>query len=308
MKEWQKVSLGILGVLMLTFAVDRILGGLMEHAYKHSKYGIFHRQEYCLHKSRDEIVILGSSRAAHHYIPQILTDSLNLSCFNCGSDGQCVYYSYGILSSYIHRGAAPKVVIYEVMPLDIEKYQGSSFNLDAAIDRFLPVYGEFPVIDSLVALNGWKEKIKILSDTYRYNSDAVQLIKCNFLPEREDRGYEAIYGQLDVKLFEFDKKQEIRQDASIDKQKEDCLRKLIHLCKVNNIKMIMCYSPYYNTPSGKSIALIKEIAEESDIQFWDYSRDVKFNRPEFFYDIMHLNDIGAKCFSSEIAHRIISIK
>ena len=76
MKEWNKVLLGSIGVLALLFVADRVVGALWEKTYKHSRYGIFHRQEYCLHKSDDNILILGSSRAAHHYVPKIFTDSL----------------------------------------------------------------------------------------------------------------------------------------------------------------------------------------------------------------------------------------
>ena len=82
------------------------------------------------------------------------------------------------------------MVIYEVMNLDAEVSSGATFSLDAALDRLAPHYGEFKAVDSLFALNGWKEKMKMLSKTYRYNSKLVQTIKCNYLPEKEDRGYE----------------------------------------------------------------------------------------------------------------------
>ena len=54
-----------------------------------------------------------------------------------------------------------------------------------------PHYGEFAEIDSMFAINGWKEKVKLLSKTYKYNSNLVQTIKCNYIPWPEDRGYEA---------------------------------------------------------------------------------------------------------------------
>ena len=58
MKEWNKVLLGSIGVLALLFVADRVVGALWEKTYKHSRYGIFHRQEYCLHKSDDNILTM----------------------------------------------------------------------------------------------------------------------------------------------------------------------------------------------------------------------------------------------------------
>ena len=43
-----------------------------------------------------DIVILGSSRASHHYVPHIITDSLGLTCVNLGEDGQGILYNYPI--------------------------------------------------------------------------------------------------------------------------------------------------------------------------------------------------------------------
>lgn len=66
------------------------------------------------------------------------------------------------------------VIIYYLLPKNTWRMV---FLLDAAIDRFAPHYGEFAEIDSLFALNGWKEKVKLLSKAYRYNSKFVQTIK-----------------------------------------------------------------------------------------------------------------------------------
>lgn len=296
-KEWQKLLWGIVVMFILLVAVDRMVGYFFDQAYKQSKYGIYHRQEYCLHESKEEILILGSSRAAHHYVPQIFVDSLGMSCYNCGSDGQCIYYSYGLLSAYIERGAIPKIVIYEVMPTDIEVSEGATFTLDAAVDRLLPNYGEYEQIDSLIELKGWKEKVKLLSKTYRYNSKLVQLIKCNFIGVTEDRGYEPLFGVMDDKLTAESSKKEERSIA-IEEGKVDCLKKMMHLCKDNNIQLVLAYSPYYKTYAD--VKMIKEIAQDESVLFWDMARDTYFDNSTLFRDGMHLNDEGAKAYTRRI--------
>ena len=49
---------------------------------------------------------------------------------------------------------------------------------------------------------------------------------------------------------------------------------------------------------------IKSILAKYDVPFWDYSSDTTYLKREYFYDNPHLNDKGAKLFSTEIASRI----
>jgi len=302
LKEWQKVLLGLLAIIVISLVVDRCVGFLFEKAYKNSKYGIFHRQEYCLHDSKDEILILGSSRAAHHYVPQIFTDSIGMSCYNCGSDGQCIYYQYGILSSYIERGDIPKVVLLEVMNTDAVVSNGATFGLDAAIDRLAPNYGEYNEIDSLLLLKGWKERVKLFSKCYRYNSKAVQLIKCNFIPWPENMGYEAVFGELsDTTTL---KNRKNKKNEVIDEQKLIYMNKLIRACKNNNIKLFFIESPYYSISTSLGIDVLKEIALKNDIPYLDYRNASVFMCPAYFKDEGHLNNKGAYFYSGVVASNL----
>lgn len=288
-------------MLLLVFITDRVVGFFFEKAYRNSKYGIFHRQEYCLHESKEEILILGSSRAAHHYVPQIIKDSIGLGCFNCGSDGMCIYYHYGVLSSYIERGDIPKVVLLEVMNTDAVVSNGATFGLNAAIDRFAPNYGEYAEIDSLLLIKGWKEKLKLFSKCYRYNSKAVQLFKCNFIPTTEDMGYEAVYGQLpDTTTLQ-------KRKGKHGKPEEDKIvyfKKFINKCQENDIQLFIIESPCYEISSSYGINILKKIAEEFGVCWLDYKNITTLMHPKYFKDVGHLNDEGAHLFSIIIAGEI----
>lgn len=303
MKDIKKITIGVLSFCALLIAADWAVGTWSEKMYYKSKYGIFHRQIYCLTESQDEFMILGSSRAAHHYVPQIFEDSLGMSCYNAGSDGMCIYYHYGILASRIQRGCPPKMVILEVIGTDAEVSQGATFSLEAALDRYAPHYGEFAEIDSLFAFNGWKERVKLMSKTYRYNSKLVQTIKCNYIPWPEDRGYEALTGMMQV--AEGVKAADVLATTSseepiIEERKLLYLQKFIDDCKANNIQLVMCYSPYYGQSVPKSIRIIEGMAKKNDVSFINYGDDVRFQNPEYFQDASHLNDTGARVYSKEI--------
>lgn len=304
MREVKKVLIGLVSIIVLLVAADRAVGTWSEKMYYKSKYGIFHRQIYCLQESKDEIMILGSSRAAHHYVPQIFEDSLGMSCYNAGSDGMCIYYHYAILASRIHRGCAPKMVVYEAMASDAEVSNGATFSLDAALDRLAPHYGEIPAIDSLFAYNGWKEKLKLMSKTYRYNSKLVQTIKCNYIPWPEDRGYEALMGKMEIKGGKAADVLDVNDNAEIEERKLEYMQKLIDLCKANNVKLVMCFSPYYNSKPTKGIELIKDMASRNGVLFLDYGQNERFQNPEYFQDASHLNDTGARAYTEEILKQI----
>lgn len=301
MKNIYKVLIGVAATLLLLFVIDMVVGCVMKAGYTNAKYGIIHRQEYCLHESNEDILIMGSSRAAHHYVPEIFTDSLGMSCYNCGSDGQCIYYTYALLSAYIERGVVPKMVICEVVPQDIEVSSSSTFNFDAAAERFAPVYGEFECIDSLLESQGWKSKVKLLSQAYRYNSKLVQVIKCNFIGEAENNGYEPLYGTSPVGVIE-DNEEVV--PASIEQDKVDSFKSLISLCKRNGIDLIFAYSPTLSRQQSEGIAMAKSIAEASDVSFIDMSRDARFEDASLFKDVNHMNDTGAWLYSAAIAEMI----
>lgn len=304
MKEMNKIIIGFIAFCALLFTIDWAVGTWSEYMYYKSKYGIFHRQIYCLTESKDELMILGSSRAAHHYIPQIFEDSLGLSCYNAGSDGMCIYYHYGILASRIQRKCPPRMVILEVISTDVEVSQSATFSLDAALDRYAPHYGEFAEIDSMYALNGWKERVKLMSKTYKYNSKLVQTIKCNYIPSPENKGYEALNGVMQI--VEEQKVSEIlpstsSADPNIEDRKLLYLQKFIDDCKTNNIELVMCYSPHYGQTIPTSIRIIEQLAKKNDITFLNYGDVAYFQNPEYFQDAGHLNDTGAKIYSMELS-------
>ena len=296
--------LSILAVLLLLVLMDLCVGGVSSWLYHRSKYGIFHRQLYVLNESRDDIIILGSSRASHHYVSSIFADSLYMSCYNAGSEGMCIYYHYAMLAAMIERGHCPKIVIYDVMDLDAMEHPGPTFTLDAALDRLAPHYGEFECIDSLFDLKDWKEKLKLQSLTYRYNSKLVQSVKCNFLPLPEDNGYEKVVGKLPDNM-NFTKVE--YNDCELDSQKLWYMQKIVELAKSHRIKMFFVLSPSFRNDPSAAYDATNVIAHRNQIEVIDCYNEPALMKRELFRDVMHLNDDGAHVWSSYLAH-ILKIK
>ena len=57
--------------------------------------GITGAEYYVCEKVTEDIIIMGSSRASHHYVPEIISEELGMSCFNAGRDGNGIILQYG---------------------------------------------------------------------------------------------------------------------------------------------------------------------------------------------------------------------
>lgn len=298
MKEITKVTLGVITMALLLVAADWTVGSWSEMMYRTSRSGPYNKQRYCLNESKEELLILGSSRASHHYVSQILEDSLGMSCFNAGSDGMCIYYSYSVLSSRIKRRFIPKVVLLEVMPEDCKISKDPSFTLDGTLEAVTPHYGECDDIDSLFYSKGYLERVKLLSKTYLYNSKLAELLKSHVGFSNVSKGFEPLDGVIattDIPKYNKEDK------FMIDRPKVQCLIKFIGLCKDNDIKLYFCYSPRLNYKEDASLRYLFDIAKKYHIRVYDYGMDKAYMNNVYFYDGSHLNNSGAMIYTKEIA-------
>jgi hypothetical protein len=205
------------------------------------------------------------------------------------------------LSSVLERGHKPKLVIYEMMDLDLQQYDGPTFSLDAACDRLSLNYGDYASIDSILFMRGKFEKYKLFCNLYRYNSQIVQLLRCRFQPTIEDNGYERLDGTMSISKTDKEKDYEKRQVVN-DELKICYFKKLISLCISNNIPIILVQSPYWNIDGqSEAISKAKQIANRRNIVFIDMANDKDILYEENFYDPLHLNHKGAQSFSSKLA-------
>src|SRR5690554_6228279 len=101
----KQLLLKISVLLVLLVVVDKLVG--LSFTYFTSKAleraPNAMRTEHTIAKVEAEMIILGASRANHHYNPVILEDSINLSVFNCGKDGKPFYYSAAMFDAIIQR-------------------------------------------------------------------------------------------------------------------------------------------------------------------------------------------------------------
>ncbi len=287
----------------IVFVLDLTIGKALHHFYFKQESGLQYRTTYSMEKTKADLLIFGSSRANHHYQPEVLEEKLKMNYYNVGRDGNFIFYHYAILKSVLKR-YKPKVIVLDFVEKEFEKKQESYDRLSS----LLPYYNSHPEIKEIVELKSPFEKVKLISNIYPYNSSlltiAVGNTKANKKRKQDNKGYIGLTNTFK----EFNSKILKKNSYDLDTIKVNCFKEFLDDCITSGIKTVVVCSPYYynSNEEDQSIFLAKEIAAKRNINFYDFSKDTSFvEHPFLFADKIHLNESGAKKFSSQVADKIV---
>lgn len=296
----KKYIFKILLFFLFMSIIDVIYGLVCDYMVKNAKGGDTGRLYYINNVQHEEILILGSSRAIHHYDPRILEDSLCMSCYNCGKDGNGILTMYPILVNITNR-YTPKVIIYEVTP-------SFDFIDEPNNDKYLfltrPFYGDerisrlFDSIDS-------GSRYKMLSSLYKYNGWIMSIVSDNLKPSHSDiKGYRPGEGVISYEPI-IEEKNEI---IECDELKFAYLQNFIDLCREKNIKLVFAVSPQYMQNDDCIFSPIYDLAKCNNVPILNHYCDQCFvNTPNYFYDRTHMNGSGAEAYTTIIASELKSV-
>lgn len=284
-------------VLSVLILIDKGLGAILQHYYSKIRHGEQGRTTYIIDSCISETIILGSSRAAHHYASPVISDFLHTTTYNAGKDKQRLRYSLALLNM-IYRRYSPKQIILDLNPTAFEKNENGLDELSV----LLPYYRSHPEIRSIVNERNRFEWIKTYSDLYRFNSLPLKILFNNLSSERdanESAGYVPLVIHKELIPFTPDS---LPASQPIDNTIVDCFKKIITLVKDHGSRLIVVVSPiYYKLPENlKTLEMAKSICANEQISFLDYSQLLQFldHGPEMFLDKGHLNDSSAIVFST----------
>jgi hypothetical protein len=303
-KPYTYFFLKLLLLLGIVFVLDFSAGNILRYYYFKQKSGLQYRSNYAFEKTTEDILILGSSRANHHYIPSIFEKNIRQSCYNAGKDGEMIFYHYAVLKSVLKR-YTPKIIIIDFHNSDLQNDE-RGYN---RLSTLLPYYKTHKEVRPIAELKGPLEKWKLCSSIYPFNSSLFTIALNNArLNKREDQqGYLPVYGSWNMPMMpDMD-----TDDKGIDTIKRNIYESLIKDCLEKKIQLFIVKSPTYvkNPPADTYVLEIKKIASHFNVPFFDYSNDPRFiiDNGKLFHDRSHLNDSGAHLFS-EIIVKVISSK
>ena len=291
----------------LFISFDQLAGLGFKTLYNHAG-DKFERENFMRYKMDADIIVMGSSHATHHYVPIILQDSLKMTAYNCGQRGNGIIYEYGRLAT-IYQRYTPKLIVVDLIEtMDLIEEDNSRY-LD-----FLKVdYGTNATVDSLFWAIDESSKYKMLLNCYRYNSTICDLL-INTVAKGRERfqkdGYAPLYGSKLDKYRQQDgnktTKKENTKPVEYDALKLQCLERVAGE-RPEGSKMVFVMSPTYGqSVTADAFEVVYDICRKNDIPMLNYMNDTRFlGRDDLFYDRGHMNNDGARMFSSIVASDIL---
>ena len=250
---------------------------------------------------RKDLLIMGSSRANHHYNSKILEDSLRLTCYNCGQDGNGIVFNYGqwLLISNRYK---PSYIIYDVMPC-YDCLSGDNHQFLG----WLKLYYERDGIKEVFQQVDSTEVVKMLSKMYRYNYNPLQYVADFIKPiyQVDSTGFVPIKGELNP--MQIKKRESDKQVYQFDIMKLHFIERLIE--RLGKTKIIFVVSPSWYGMSKESFKPIEELCNKKGCRFIDFSNNPKYVHQNYYFkDGMHLNERGADEFTKDLIGQLLEDK
>jgi len=289
--------------LVLVYIADYTIGYMLKLYYFKQDSGFQYRTTYAIEETKAEILIFGSSRAKNHYHPNIIEERLKMTYYNVGRDGNHIFYNYALLKLILKR-YSPKIVVLDLVKGEFKETSESYEKISA----LLPYYDSYPEISSIIELRGKYERIKLLSKIYPYNSSIFSIAVGN--TDFNKNRYVDMQGFVPwrKKIQCPPKTDTIYAEYKIDSVKVNLFESFIKDCNSQGVKLYIVVSPYYliSDITDSSIEKGIAIAEKYGVELLNYSQDTNFKlHCDFFADITHLNEDGAKLFTTKFVEELV---
>lgn len=260
---------------------------------------------FAIKKVTDPVLIVGSSRAKHHYYPDILSDSLGMKVYNVGRDGYYLSYHCCLINMILDR-YTPDIIIWD-FSMDALFSKGEDL-----VNKFRPYYWEYDEVREVIdEKEGSVSKIKNLSNAYRYNGMAIPVIY-RWLVGGPD--YDPTNGMTPIVNtgHGLDSEAPFHHglNGPLDPARVRRLQNTLQRLNDAGVKVFVFDSPNYSfkdpNRNTASESLIYEECQRLSIPVFD-NREIDYflHHPEMFYDEGHLFDDGARIYTQIAAHQIV---
>lgn len=282
----------VLVFLALIVAIDIACGYAFRYMEAHTKGGFTLRDRYISKELDADVILYGSSRCVHHYNPQIIEDSLHLSCYNAGQDGNGIILTYGRLLMQNKRHV-PKIIACDINP---------EFDLLAGDDhryfQWLKSYYDQEGIKDIFLTIDWKERYKMLSQMYRYNSRFLEIVTDFLHPmhQPEANGFVPHGNGMNKSKIKTDV---FPSNPAFDEIKIEYLEKFIEECSES--KLVIVVSPIWYGMDDRALEPLRELCQRKGVALIEFENDSKYvHNDYYFHDGNHMSLRGANEFTSEL--------
>ena len=294
----------VLTALAVVVALDWMIGKAMDAMLPQiSNQGDTGKTYFALNEVNTPVVIVGSSRAAHHYVTQMLEDSLGMPAYNVGRDGCFFNYNCCVINSILAR-YSPELIIWE------NGREYLSGNDTDPLETLYPYYGKNQwVTESLEEELPWTERVRLISKSYRYNSVIHRIIMRYVTRHNFKDGTVKGYLPLPQKHLQetLALMPESKENDKLNQYRVEHFRSILESAKEKGVKMVVVDSPKYRIRSEKSSSgdMMEKLCQGYGMMYLDNSQLPYFlERKELFNDATHMNENGAEIYTEMFISQI----
>ncbi len=278
MKAKFKISLYILYFFALVFIGDRLISIIIDaNIIDRSKFRysrLYNQKVNC------DILLIGNSRGLPFYQP-FIEKLTRKSTFNISYNGMPTNLALILFEDYLARNKKPGLVIIEATMRGRRKELVTNFGF---YSKFSPELKELIYKES-----DWMGYFNDIVHLTRYNGEVFQ--RCIYYRSKSDTDW------LNDRVISKRALEEIEQPemAKFDKNAAEDYKKIIEICKKNNIAFKFVINPYLPSYFDK-IKNFEEIKNQQSeyigAPIYDFSTSLQ--APELFADYVHVNKKGSK--------------
>lgn len=305
-KGLSRFCVAVLVVLAMVTVVDVTVGKVMDWMLPQiSNQGDTGKTYYSLNDVYTPVVIVGSSRAAHHYVTQIIEDSLGMPAYNVARDGCFFSYNCCVVNSILDR-YTPKLIIWE----NGTEYLFDGF--DDPLENLYPYYKRNSWVTSTIQEElPWTEYARLNSRVYQYNSVVHRVLMRyagrHSFEDGTEKGYLPLLPKELKKALEL---KEVEQKyTGLSRTKIERFKATLSHAKEKGVNVVVVDSPMYRLcdVNNKSSIEMQKICKMYGVLFLNNSQLPEFfEHQEYFNDAIHMNDVGARKYTDMFLKQITS--
>lgn len=289
--------------IAVDFVIGRVLDKLICDIPDQSEEGLTYLS---VKKVEAPILIIGSSRARHHYNTRQIQDSLGLYTYTIARDAHFLSYQSSVLNAVLDR-YTPNLVLWECS-------MNALFSKERdAVHTLHPYYYDCETLRDIIdKREGSTMSIKERFNTYRYNGVASQV----FLHKLSSANRkDTLQGFLPInnKLRKADTIMKVSKliEDTIDPVKVEIFTNTIKRLREKGTNVVIFDSPIYELQNPNEDLASKnkllEICEQFGVPVFDnrYREEFQYES-DYFFDVTHLSKLGTTIYTPIIIDQIKS--
>ncbi len=259
-----------------------------------------------------DVICFGSSHMYENINTQTLWDEFGIADFNLGGSIQPMWNTYFYMKEAL-KTQRPRVMVLDVYTAIREEAYSpypramkNTFGMKPSRDKIEAIRVSYlhrnvwDVVDYLLEFPALHDRYSEISEGDFKN-----------LPRDYDANEKGVFPDEDWKGFylnmacvpqELPEMKEPEEPPAIKKKAEYYFRKIIALCKEENVPLLLLVSPYpVSLGALEKYAMLEEIAKEEDVPFLncnEYYDEIGLDFSADYADDEHLNDTGSAKYSA----------